>query len=222
MVLIPKEDFAFFDPPPYMAFGAPYGKASPWMLRESVLKALKNAQKRLQELKPGWKIMLFDAYRPNQVQQFMVDREFGLCALEEGLDPAQLTSEDREKIGKRVFRLWGIPSENPATPPLHSTGGAVDVTFCDVAGREVDMGSPIDENSDRSNPDYYSTAQDEAGQKVHANRELLDACMRAEGFHRNKIEWWHFSFRDQYWAWIERETGRNLEAMATYGRADLL
>src|ERR1700693_4350157 len=52
LVPIPREAFAFFDPHPYIAMGAPYGVSSPWMLRLSVLGALQKAQQRLHGLKP--------------------------------------------------------------------------------------------------------------------------------------------------------------------------
>ena len=218
LVPIPHERFVFFTPPPYTALGAPYGGASPWTLRKGLLDGLNAAQDRLDKLKPGWKIMIFDGYRPNAVQAFMVEREFALEAHAAGLDPLNLTDEDREKLGEKVFRLWGVPSENPATPPPHSTGGAIDCTLADETGKEIDMGSPIDENSDRSNPDYFADARDEKGRAAHANRILLHTIFQAEGFTRHHTEWWHFSRGDQYWAWQKREDGGEASVTAIYGR----
>lgn len=211
-----------FDPPPYKAFGADYGGASPWMLRQGVLDALLAAQKRLQAKRAGWKIMLFDLYRPNSVQVFMVEREFGIKAREAGLDPAALTKAQRDSLAEKVFKYWAIPSTDPATPPPHSTGSAMDITLADEYGREVDMGSAIDEGAPPAAPDYFATASDEAGRKAHQNRELLREIMLAEGFHQHPGEWWHFSRGDQLWAWLEREKGHNPKANAIYGRADLL
>jgi D-alanyl-D-alanine dipeptidase len=222
LVPIPRENFVFFDPPPYMAFGAPYNGASPWMIRSGVLQALLKAQNKLASLRPGWKIMVFDGYRPNAVQAFMVEREFRLQAEAVNLDPTKLSEADQEMLAAKVFRIWGIPSENPATPPPHSTGGAVDITLADASGKEVDMGSIIDENSDRSNPDHFADAKDEAGQQAHANRAFLHDIMKAEGFQRHEVEWWHFSLGDQYWAWNQRQKDPASEAIARYGRADLV
>lgn len=226
LVPIPRENFLFFDPPPYLAFGAPYGDESPWMLRAGVLKALREVQQRLVNLRPDWKIMVFDAYRPNAVQKFMVAREFHLIAEAEGLNPHNLSPEQQAKVSAKVFRIWGMPSEDPTTPPPHSTGGAVDITLADQTGAEVHMGSPIDENSDRSNPDYFAEAVDEQGRQAHQNRELLNAIMTASGFVRHHAEWWHFSLGDQYWAWRQRETNPASSAAASmnarYGRADLV
>ncbi len=224
---IPPDHFAFFNPHPYQALGAPYGGASPWMLRQGVLDALNRANQRLAALRPGWKIMIFDAYRPNAVQAFMVEREFAIQAKLAGLDVDKLTPADRETLGVKVFRLWGIPSADPATPPPHSTGSAVDCTLADEHGVEVDMGSPVDENSDRSNPDYFANIATPAAQTAHANRKLLAEAMEAEGFLRHHAEWWHFSLHDQYWTWRMREAPRahsdeDLPKTARYGRADLL
>lgn len=222
LVPIPPENFVFFDPPPYLAFGAPYGDASPWVLRFGVLQALQKVQENLARLRPGWKIMVFDAYRPNAVQAFMVDREFRLQAEAANLDPTRLTETEQERLALKVFRIWGVPSENPDTPPPHSTGGAVDCTLADETGREVNMGSPIDENSDRSNPDHFATSLTAIEQEAHTNRTLLHDLMKAEGFQRHDGEWWHFSLGDQYWAWQQRKAEAQSEATARYGRADLV
>lgn len=221
LVPIPQDRFAFANPPPYMALGADYGGAGPWMLRTGVLAALEKAQDRLATLHPGWKILIFDAYRPNAVQSFMVEHEFKLVAAREGLDPNNLSPADRERLAPAVFRLWAKPSEDPATPPPHSTGAAMDITLVDEKGEEVFMGSPIDENSDRSNPDYFANATDEQGKLAHSNRELLHTIMKEQGFIRLRSEWWHFSLYDQIWAWRMNEANPGASHTAKYGRAIL-
>ena len=222
LVPVPDGVFARFEPAPYKAFGADYGDASPWMLRQGVLTALIAAQKRLQTKRPGWKIMLFDAYRPNTVQIFMVEREFVIKAKEAGLDPTTLTKEQRDVLGEKVFKYWAIPSTDPATPPPHSTGSAMDITLADEQGCEVDMGALIDEGAPPAAPDYFMNAADESGRRFHANRCLLREVMYAEGFRQHPDEWWHFSRGDQLWAWLERENGNNPATDAIYGRADLV
>ena len=92
MVALPQDVFAFFDPHPYVALGAPYGAESPWMLRETIAASLGKAQENLQKIRQGWKIKLFDAYRPNAVQAFMVARELDLVARGEGLVVASLST----------------------------------------------------------------------------------------------------------------------------------
>ncbi len=220
LTIIPRDAFAFYDPHPYVALGAPYGDANPWMLRPRVLYALQRAQKKLEAVKPGWKILMFDAYRPNAVQAFMVENELKIQAKADGLDAANLTSAEREKLLAKVYLFWGIPSEDPQTPPSHSTGAAIDVTLADENGNEVDMGSPIDENSPRSYADHFATAIDDARKIFNDNRELLNGVLQGEGFRRHPQEWWHFSRGDQFGVWLEHGLGN--DKFAIYGRADLI
>ena len=221
LIAIPEGLFDLFTPHPYVAFGAPYGTASPWMLRSSILKSLQKAQEKLQTDYPRWKIKLFDAYRPNAVQSFMVARELTMLAKAEGLEVPLLTASQREELMVKVFKIWGIPSDDPQTPPPHSTGAVFDCTLVDENGTEVEMGSPIDENSDRSHPNYFAYATDKAGKDAHKFRQLLNGVLEAEGFCRHASEWWHFSRGDQLAVWLGRET-EGAPQIAIYGRADLL
>jgi D-alanyl-D-alanine dipeptidase len=213
---ISADDFLLTDPPPYAVYGAQYLDSSPWMLRSGVLERLYDAQRILADRHPAWRIKLFDAYRPNTVQSFMVQHEFLL--LSGGRSPDGVPEPERASLWERTYRIWAEPSDDPATPPPHSTGAALDLTLVDEQGREVSMGSPIDENSDRSNPDYFV----ERNPAVHANRELLREVMQAAGFRRHPFEWWHFSVGDQMWVWQIRQINPDSQAVACYGRADLL
>lgn len=215
---LPQGIFAFTEPHPYKAMGAPYDNVSPWFLRQSIVASLVNAQHDLQTQRPGWKIKFFDAYRPNAVQAFLVERELALEAKAAGLDPSQLTTTDREKLLAKIYRLFAIASDDPMTPPPHSTGAAFDCTLVDEKGDEVDMGSPIDENSDRSLPNYFINTEDSLGQIAQAHRTLLNSVLYAHGFRRNPGEWWHFSRGDQLAVWLDRDTAP--DGIAIYGRAE--
>lgn len=214
--------FAFTDPHPYVALDAPYGSASPWMLRQRVLDALLEAAALLTTRKPGWRLKLFDAYRPVPVQAFMVWREFrqqaaatgqSLAAFENPADLERGAPDLYAVLAAKVFMFWGVPSDDPRTPPPHSTGAAVDLTLQDASGREVDMGCSIDETTERAFPDFYSDATTPPGRAAHASRELLNEVMTAAGFSRHANEWWHFSRGDQMAAAARREP------FAIYGRA---
>lgn len=222
LVAIPPGALAFTEPHPYAALGAPYGGRSPWLLRRRVLVALLRARDALEARRPGWTLKLFDAYRPNAVQAFMVWREFQRQAdllgtsLAGWADAAEVQARNPdlyERLADRVFEFWGIPSDDPRTPPPHSTGAAVDLSLADAAGQEVDMGCPIDETSERAYPDHYARAASPALARCHEHRLLLDEVMRSAGFSRHGNEWWHFSLGDQMWAWT---TGA---PVAIYGRA---
>jgi D-alanyl-D-alanine dipeptidase len=150
LVPIPGETFALVWPHPYTKLHAPYGHKSPFYLRQGVLDRLMGAQACLQASNPGWRIQIFDAYRPIAVQQFMVDYTFQQVVQERGLASATLTDPQRQEIFELVHQFWAVPSLDPATPPPHSTGAAIDVTLVDALGEPVDMGSTIDELSPRS------------------------------------------------------------------------
>ena len=214
LVKIPLELFAVESPHPYQKLGANYGGHSPYYLRQSVVENLIQAQNNLQLLCPNWYIQIFDAYRPVAVQQFMVDYSFGEALRERDLTEQELSPQQREDVWKAVYEIWAVPSLDMNTPPPHSTGAAVDITIVNDLGEVVDMGSPIDEMSDRSHPEYYINSN----QKYDANRQLLRDVMLKAGFQRNPREWWHFSFGDQMWAWLYNQSHPETVTTARYGR----
>jgi D-alanyl-D-alanine dipeptidase len=210
LVSIPKYNFAFEIPHPYQKLGAPYEGVSPYMLRQGVLEALKQAQQRLQVKQPGWQIKIFDAYRPVAVQQFMVEYTFQTLR-------QQLPNESEEAIAQQVEQFWAQPSENPETPPPHSTGAAIDITLVNEQGETLDLGSEIDELSSRSFPDFYEDATTASEQVYQQRRNLLKTVMIEAGFRQHPQEWWHFSYGDQMWAWLKRQES-SYEIIAYYGR----
>ncbi|UBF27683.1 D-alanyl-D-alanine dipeptidase [Kovacikia minuta CCNUW1] len=215
---IPPDSFSLVLPHPYEALGAPYGDKSPFYVRESVLGGLVQAQKGLHQQFPGWQIQIFDAYRPVSVQQYMVDYTFQVEVQKLGLLPENLTQSQREAILERVYEFWAVPSFDPATPPPHSTGAAVDVTLVDETGQPVNMGSAIDEISPRSYPDHFANWEDSEHHCYHQYRQRLREAMMRAGFQQHPQEWWHFSMGDQMWAWLIRQKNPGEAAIARYGR----
>lgn len=220
LVPIPLEEFAVVTPHPYEALGAPYGDRSPYWLRQSVVAALQQAQQSLQQTHPGWRIQIFDAYRPIPVQHFMVTHTAQTLACERGLALEQLSETAKRALLEEVYQFWALPSPNPKTPPPHSTGAAIDLTLVNELGQPIDMGSPIDEVSARSHPNHFQSFTDTVSQQIHANRRLLRHCMTAAGFQQHPNEWWHFSKGDQLWAWLTSQTTGQSQT-AHYGRADV-
>ncbi len=208
--------FVLTDPHPYQAFGAPYGSNSPWMARSGVVQALEEAHDSLQGIRPEWRFRIFDAYRPNSVQAYMVGHEFR--SLSGGRHPKEIPEAEAALIWEKTYRIWAEPSDDPWTPPPHATGAALDLTLMDADGRDVPMGSPIDENSERSLPDYFQ----DLDPLVHANRQLLNDVMTAAGFERHPGEWWHFCLGDQMWAWMGEQRDPSTRRIARYGRWDLI
>ncbi len=218
LVALPAGLFALETPHPYAKRGADYGGQSPYSLRAGVLAALQQAQAALQVQQPDWRLQIFDAYRPVAVQQFMVAQAFQELLQARQLEAATLSAAERAALEAEVYQFWAPPSFDRATPPPHSTGAAVDVTLVDGNGEPLAMGSPIDELSPRSHPDYFATSEDPAAAQYQANRELLAQVLWGAGFGRHPHEWWHFSLGDQLWAWQRRQSQQEPGAIARYGR----
>ena len=176
-----------WDPHPYVALGAPYPATSdPFRLRTSVAERLLIAQERLQASSGRIKLLIFDAWRPLAVQRFMVEHTRSLPGVSE----------------EEVLALWADPSEDPATPPPHSTGAAVDLTLADQHGQPLDLGGDIDAVGPIAKPEYFASAPIGSREALfHQRRSLLEEVMASAGFARHPGEWWHFSWGDQLWAW---------------------
>ncbi|MBM5815483.1 MAG: M15 family metallopeptidase [Cyanobacteria bacterium K_Offshore_surface_m2_239] len=204
------------EPHPYASLGAPYGpEACPFRLRQGVVARLLRAQRLLHDHEPGWRLAIFDAWRPVAVQRFMVAHAVAQTCRERGLDP-EGAGPAWEEVREEVAAFWAPPSEDPATPPPHSTGGAVDLTLAGANGEPLDMGGAIDAIGPVSHPHHHAAAAaaDPASEAArwHRRRRLLADVMIAAGFAQHPGEWWHFSWGDQLWAW---RTGHPL---AVYGR----
>jgi zinc D-Ala-D-Ala dipeptidase len=220
LISIPLDRFAVESPHPYVKLGANYRSRSPYCLRQGVLAALVKAQNSLQQDYSGWRIKIFDAYRSVEVQQFMVDYTFSELLKKKELIAENLSNEQRQQVLNEVYQIWAVPSDNPATPPPHSTGAVVDITLVDASGQTLDMGGEIDELSARSHPDYYANSTAEKEQIYHARRQLLYKIMQQAGFCRHPGEWWHFSLGDQMWAWQNNQENVNTFLTARYGRVE--
>ncbi len=220
LLLIPLDNFVIETPPPYEKLGADYGGISPYSLRSGVIDALLKASYNLDKIKPHWKIKIFDAFRPIQVQQFMVNYTFECLCLDKNLDRNQLTLSEKNLIYEEVYKFWAIASDNPHTPPPHSTGAAIDVTLVDEMGNIVEMGGDIDEIGDRSHPNYYCNYESFPQKQYHESRKLLNEIMISVGFTRHPNEWWHFSLGDQMWAWLSNLNCQTDSIIAKYGKVN--
>lgn len=124
---------------------------------------------------------------------------------------------------QRQKELWEkqrlvIEKENPNLPSLeidrktrffvakpegefggHQTGGAVDVTLGDKNGKELFLGTKVQEF-------LPETATDSKNISVESRklRLILLKSMRSAGFVNYPGEWWHFSYGDKLWAAYNR------------------
>ena len=200
------------EPHPYMALGAPYGTSgNPFQLRLGVVQRLLDAQQQLVEHDPSLRLSIFDAWRPIAVQAFMVDHSIAELCRERGVEVR--SGDAFDQVVADVGRFWAAPSRDPATPPPHSTGAAVDLTLSSSDGTPLAMGGEIDAIGAVSEPQHYAGREDSEARCWHQRRQLLAEVMGAAGFAQHPNEWWHYSFGDQLWAW------RKGAAVAVYAEA---
>jgi D-alanyl-D-alanine dipeptidase len=129
-------------------------------LRKVVAESLSVAHKYLMR-NYALRIKVFDGYRPHSIQKLMWE-----------------VMPDERYVA------------NPAKGSRHNRGAAVDLTLVDVTGKEIDMGTPYDDFSEKSHIDYkqFST-------NVLTYREILRSTMKKFGFEAMSYEWWHFDFK---------------------------
>ncbi len=143
-------------------------------------RALKSAAAEL--LVQGYRLKLFDAYRPARAV-----KHFVLWGIED--QDVRMKPYFYPDLEKQSLFAEGYIAKRSS----HSRGSAVDVTLLDMkTGKEVDMGSPFDLFSEISHPD----CRDITGEQ-YENRMLLQKTMVRNGFRTLDCEWWHFSLEDE-------------------------
>ncbi len=140
-------------------------------LQPDVARRLVKCQRYLKSIEPEYALVVYDATRPNSVQQIMWD------ALDVSFE---------EKI--RFL-------SNPRYGSVHSFGAAVDVSIVDVYGVELDMGTEFDYMGELAYPrlEQQMLKQGRLESYQVENRKLLREVMAQGGFWVIQTEWWHFN-----------------------------
>ena len=143
-----------------------------WLHRDGAA-ALERAVAALRERRHELSLLVLDALRPQRVQE-------RLWSALEGTELTQYLA-------------------TPARGSIHSFGMAVDITLVHGNGRELDMGTPFDDLSERSHPvlEDELLARGEISADQVANRRLLRGVMAQAGWHGINREWWHFDGGDR-------------------------
>lgn len=173
------------------------------LVREGVAVALARAASRLPD---GFNLLVWDGLRTLRTQLEIGER-FKVRAREMGYTELDLTLTLDRYLAPVPASYEGLL----ASPPPHSTGGAVDLTLSDVDGNPLDLGSAFDEFAPCAAIHYYETQCQRttvsvARATVRLLRRLLFSTMLEAGFAPYPEEWWHFELN-------------TLRAAAYYGRA---
>lgn len=161
-------------------------------VRKEVYDMLLEAQKLLPK---GIKIRVLDAWRPFALQEELYKKYSKKLIKEYNLEEK---SENEKK--EVICSFVSEPLRNKLLPPVHTTGGSVDVTLVDFNGNELDMGCGFDSFSERANTNYFESQNDE---NIKNNRRLLYNAMISAGFTNLPSEWWHYDFGDRFWAYYK-------------------
>jgi D-alanyl-D-alanine dipeptidase len=143
-----------------------------WLHRNAA-ESLEKAARLLAARRPELRLLVLDALRPQRVQEHMWAHLDG--------------------TGLREYLA------DPARGSIHSFGMAVDVTLVDAAGRELDMGTPFDDLTERSHPvlEQALLARGDLAAGHVDNRRILREVMGGAGWQGISREWWHFDAGDR-------------------------
>ena len=197
-----SSDFNFVEPHPYLKLGAPYQcKNKLWNLRKGVLKRLKLANNYLKSKYSDYSLLLYDTWRPIEVQRYMFNFAFESECKKKGLKIPIDLMDHYPEIVSLVEKFWAYPSSDIKCPPPHSTGAALDLSMIDLSGNLVDMGCEIDMIDKSAHPDFYKRSKSPEAVIWDKRRNILKEIMLKFDFAQHPNEWWHFSYGDQLWAW---------------------
>ena len=163
------------------------------------LKAVSDEAMRL-----GYRIKIYDAYRPQQAVDHFVRWASDLSATE-------MKPYFYQNVDKSVLFEQGYIDYHSG----HTRGSTVDLTLVDMAsGKEVDMGGVFDWFGVESHPDFCGDPESGTWQPLSrcrkrnakegglsaeqfANRMILRELMLRHGFRPIDTEWWHFVLRNE-------------------------
>lgn len=148
-------------------------------------------------LPPGFRFRVWDAWRP-----FLLQKELYLAYSDDIIRKFGLDGSSEEQKRAFIQKFVSEPVDDREVPPVHTTGGAVDLTIIDDAGQELAMGSLFDEFSHKTDTAYFEDGKDIT---VKNNRRMLYHVMTEAGFINLPSEWWHFDYGDRFWAFYSKK-----------------
>ena len=150
-----------------------YGDLTHAYLQPEMAKKLSQASSFLQQQKPGYKLLVYDAARPNSAQYKLWD----------ALDDLKIPERSKTQY-----------VADPKIGSNHNFGCAIDLTVVDEKGMPLDMGTKYDFFGPLAYPrsEQEMLKQGKLTSKQIANRNILRKAMIKAGFTVNTTEWWHF------------------------------
>lgn len=163
------------------------------LIRKGAYLKLVEAQKLLPE---GIKFRIWDAWRPFKLQVELYEK------YSKNIIKQFNIGEENYNVQKRVVEKFvSVPEENEKLPPVHTTGGAIDLTLVDSTGKELNMGTGFDVFLQETCTSYY---EQNANIEIRNNRRILYQAMIKAGFTNLPSEWWHYDYGDRFWAFYNQ------------------
>ncbi len=148
-----------------------YGELTHAFIQYECYLKLKNAYNILQQQKPGYTFIIYDAVRSIESQQLMWD----------SIDVPANTKH------------WYVA--NPARGSIHNYGMALDISIVDEKGNVLDMGTEFDYFGELAYPEKtsYFFNIGKLTKEQYDNRNLLMSIMSKAYFYVSLTEWWHYN-----------------------------
>ena len=146
-------------------------------------------------LPADYKFLILDAWRPFSLQEEIYVKYQDRIVTQFHLE--SLSEVERKQFVKQFVSL---PENNSQIPPVHTTGGAVDLTIIDADGNELEMGTVFDAFTEKTYTDYYEKHEISF---IRNNRRMLYHIMTSVGFTNLPSEWWHYDYGDRFWAYYK-------------------
>ncbi|WP_298623649.1 M15 family metallopeptidase [uncultured Legionella sp.] len=164
-----------------------YGRA---IVLHSLFKALDN-------LPEHYGFLVWDVYRPRAVQA----KVFNWMRDEIRKKMPSLSDEESFAETRKYASLPSPVGDEYCAP--HLSGGAIDLTIINLlSGQVLEMGTPLDECSERAHLDYFDQMAELTveEQDIRNNRHLLRLAMEQAGFTSYQYEWWHYDLGTVFWS----------------------
>ena len=182
------------------------------MLTQKAAEALKAVSDDV--LSKGYRLKIYDAYRPQKAVDHFVRWAADLSATE--MKPYFYSDLDKSVLFDQEYIM---------EKSGHTRGSTVDLTLFDMnTEKELDMGGTFDWFGPESHPDFCGNpetgeytgdnSKSPTGKSITAeqfkNRMILRQAMLAHGFKPLDTEWWHFTlsnepFPDTYFTFPVRQ-----------------
>jgi D-alanyl-D-alanine dipeptidase len=148
-----------------------YGELTHAFIQYECYLKLKNAFNILQQQKPGYTFIVYDAVRSIESQQLMWD----------SIDVPANTKH------------WYVA--NPQRGSIHNYGMALDISIVDDQGNVLDMGTEFDYFGELAYPEKtgYFFNNGDLTQQQYDNRNMLMSIMSKAYFYVSLTEWWHYN-----------------------------